>query len=243
MNKNVDLMTQTDFSTPDTKYWPSKLIYEHEQIVTMYTSKWSHYFDLYDRYFSKFRYQKPVVLEIGVDNGGSMQLWRNFFGFGSKIYGFDIRPKVHFDDMIILQGDQGNPEYLDSLVNMLPHFDIVIDDGSHFSEHQILTFKKLFPHMNEGGVYFVEDTHSSYMDTFNGNRHRPDTFINWCKGIVDILHEDYDNTAPTDGWKGRDSNLYRHIDSIHFHDSVIVFDKKLRPKNEVTYVHRDSYIR
>ena len=55
--------------------------------------KWNHYFDIYDRHFSRFRNKEIVILEIGLSHGGSLQMWKNYFGKDAKIYGIDIEPK------------------------------------------------------------------------------------------------------------------------------------------------------
>jgi len=207
--------------------------------TTRYTSKWSNYFEIYDRYFSKFVGKKPVVLEIGVDNGGSMEMWHHYFGENSQIIGVDNRPKITFLDLPnthIIYGNQGDSHFWDNFVSSSVNLDVVIDDGSHYSNHQILTFEKLFPCMNEGGVYLVEDTHASYMDTFYGGLRERHTFIEYCKNLIDVLHEDhYTCDQISKEWM-------RNIHSIHFYDSVVVIEKKLREKNHVTYVHRDKAI-
>ena len=232
-----------------------KDIWYDQTKVTKYTSKWEQYYDVYETYFTKFVGKSPSVLEIGVDNGGNLEALYHYFGEGTVLFGFDIRQKFNIEDLNIpsgalslFHGDQGSPESLDRfndiVVNKLSlPLDIILDDGSHYMDHQILTFKKLFPHMNDGGIYLVEDTHSSYMDIFGGKRGAPHTFIEYCKGIVDTLHEDHDPTAPEGGWQSREGNLYRNIKSIHFYDSVVVIEKGLRQKYQVTYTHRSSYIR
>lgn len=207
--------------------------------TTRYTSKWSHYFELYEQYFHKFRFKEPVVLEIGVDNGGSMEMWAEYFGSDDdhpcEIIGIDNRLKVTDLDIYgtsILHGEQGDPNFWDKFNQEQGPMDIVIDDGSHYSNHQILSFEKLFPHMNDGGIYFVEDTHSSYMDTFYGELKGSWTFIEYCKNIIDTLHEDHYSVTTLYPWM-------RWIKGIHFYDSVVVIEKGLRVKNHVTYSHRE----
>lgn len=225
-------------------------IYYNE--VTRYTSKWNHYFPLYERYFSKFRGQSPVVLEIGVDNGGSLEMWKKYFGPTSNIIGVDNRPKVtSIEGCSIVFGDQGNEIFWENFIAACPHIDIVIDDGSHYMAHQILTFEKLFPHLNEGGVYFCEDTHSSYWNDKVGNP--PSawggglmcdyTFIEYCKMIVDALHDDHiPRESPDFAYVRPFINKYRSIRGIHFYDSVVVAEKGLREKSFVTYTNRDKAI-
>lgn len=217
--------------------------------TTKYTSKWTNYFDVYHMWFQKFIYQHPHVLEIGVDNGGSMQMWYHYFR-NAYLYGVDVRPKFDFNepeaylgftaDLVV--GDQGSGEFWDNFLSVTPKLDVVIDDGSHFQSHQILTFAKLWPHMNEGGIYMIEDTHASYMDIFNGKLGSPDSFIEAMKQCIDGLHVDH--FAPSEQhWINQfNHDTFRTIKAIHFYDSVVVIEKGNRPKNHVTYTNRSIAI-
>ena len=55
--------------------------------------KWDHYFEIYDKYFNKYIDQEVVLLEIGVLQGGSIDLWKKYFGNKLRYYGIDINPK------------------------------------------------------------------------------------------------------------------------------------------------------
>jgi len=120
--------------------------------------KWQHYFEIYDRHLGRYANQKVRVLEIGVDHGGSLQLWRRFFGKHAEIIGIDIRPECAFeeDQIQIRIGDQTDVRFLDSL----GEFDIVIDDGSHVPAHQQISFMALWPKTK--GVYLIEDCHDRF---------------------------------------------------------------------------------
>jgi hypothetical protein len=120
--------------------------------------RWEHYFDIYDRHLSKYQ-DKPVkVLEIGVSHGGSLQIWKAYFGSKAAITGIDIDPRCRDYaeaqiDVIIT--DQANPA-----IGLLGEFDIVIDDGSHVSNDQSASFARLWPHTR--GVYLIEDCHEGF---------------------------------------------------------------------------------
>lgn len=119
--------------------------------------KWSHYFDIYQTHFERFR-RKPVrVLEIGIDHGGSLQLWKRYFGPQAEIIGVDISPAAMFEEPQIKTHcyDQCN-----SRIAELGPFDIVIDDGSHIQSDQEITFEHLWPRTT--GVYLIEDCHRGY---------------------------------------------------------------------------------
>jgi len=217
-------------------------IYENPSLTTRYTSKWEQYFDVYDTYLQKFIGKSPVVLEIGIDNGGFLETLHHYLE-NATIYGVDIRPKVldvGLDNVKIFQGDQGDDKFWDDFISKVPHFDIIIDDGSHFMHHQIQTFEKLFPKMSPKGVYLVEDTHTSYMKEFGGAPGNRDSFIEYSKNIIDYLHMDhYKCINPADP-------SLREINSIHFYDSIVAIERAElsgRPKYQPTYVHREEYIR
>ncbi len=117
--------------------------------------KWRHYFDIYEKHFERFRGKSPRVLELGVDHGGSLQLWKRYFGHGAEIIGVDIDPEAMFEESQITTvcTDQTDPTIAAS-----GPFDIVIDDGSHNPEHQVASFDILWPRCT--GVYLIEDCHS-----------------------------------------------------------------------------------
>jgi hypothetical protein len=119
--------------------------------------KWTHYFDIYEKHFAKYRGTKVRVLEIGIDHGGSLQLWKRYFGAQAEIIGIDIEPKAMFEESQITTKlyDQCDRRIAD-----FGPFDIVIDDGSHIKSHQQQTFDLLWPRTQ--GVYLIEDCHDGY---------------------------------------------------------------------------------
>jgi SAM-dependent methyltransferase len=124
--------------------------------------KWAHYFPIYERHFAKFVGRDVRVLEIGVGHGGSLQLWKRYFGKRAEILGLDIdeRCKAYEEEHIeIYIGDQANPPYFGPL-------DIVIDDGSHRRQDQEASYKALWGQVNPGGIYLIEDCHDGYPHLF-----------------------------------------------------------------------------
>jgi len=120
--------------------------------------RWSHYLDIYEKHFARFRGQSPRVLELGIDHGGSLQLWKRYFGSGAEIIGVDISPDAMFIEPGIRTAcmDQKDP----TIASEFGPFDIIIDDGSHVSEDQEITFGNLWPRCQ--GVYLIEDCHNKY---------------------------------------------------------------------------------
>ena len=118
--------------------------------------KWRHYFEIYDRHFDRFRGKHVRVLEIGVDHGGSLQLWKRYFGLYAHIVGLDIDPRCaeYAEDRIKVHiGNQADV----ALLKSLGKFDIVIDDGSHRLQDQMASFEALWP--DTRSVYLIEDCH------------------------------------------------------------------------------------
>jgi cephalosporin hydroxylase len=190
--------------------------------------KWHHYFDIYDRHFAAFRNTPVRVLEFGVSHGGSLQMWKNYFGPKSHIVGVDINPhcaKFSEPGISILVGDQEDRNFLRSIHRDLPPFDIVIDDGGHTMGQQIATFEEMYLHLNEGGIYLVEDLHTSYWPDFGGGHRRPGSFIEYSKQMIDHLnawHSREDSFLPT--------TFTVNAFGMHFYDSVLVVEKRARVK-------------
>jgi cephalosporin hydroxylase len=104
--------------------------------------KWKHYFEVYDRHFSKYRNKDIVILEIGVSHGGSLQMWKNYFGDRAKIFGIDINPQCkefEEENIKIFIGSQSDRNFLREVKAQIPPIDILIDDGGHTMVQQIVS--------------------------------------------------------------------------------------------------------
>jgi cephalosporin hydroxylase len=199
-------------------------------------NKWIHYFDIYERYFNQYVDKPILMIEIGVFKGGSIDMWKEYFGTKSIIVGIDINPdcKSYEEDQIeIFIGSQDDENFLNSIKNKIGPIDIIIDDGSHMMEHQILTFKVLYDAVKENGIYLCEDTHTSYWGGYRGGYKRPDTFIEYSKNFIDDLHAWYCNQL--DPWKyiGPPSKYTTTLNAIHWYDSIVIFEKLPRTKSKI----------
>jgi Methyltransferase domain len=122
--------------------------------------KWRHYFEIYDRHFSKFVGKDVHMLEIGIYSGGSLEMWKHYFGPRAHIYGVDIEPvcKSYEDPQTkIFIGDQADRLFWQRFKEDVPKLDIVVDDGGHEPDQQIATMEALLPHLRPGGVFLCED--------------------------------------------------------------------------------------
>lgn len=200
------------------------IFYTHEGRLI---HKWDHYFEIYEKYFSKYKGKKLNILEIGISHGGSLQLWKKYFGDQVSIYAIDINPECkQFEDenTKIFIGSQSDRDFLDEVISQLPELDIVIDDGGHTMLQQIVSFEMLYLKVREGGLYMVEDTHTSYWYKFHGGLKSPGTFIEYSKDLIDSLYEDH---VPNKN-EIIINNITKHINAITFYDSVVVFEKLKR---------------
>jgi cephalosporin hydroxylase len=219
---------------------PIRWLREQRSIGHLFTTtggpivdKWESYFRVYERHLSSFRKQRPTMLEIGVSHGGSIAVWQRWLGRGCTLVGIDIEPRcaqLSRRGVSIEIGDQSDLEFLADVARRHGPFDIVLDDGSHFGDHQVATLDVLWPHLNDNAVYMVEDLHTNYWERKRGGLRRPGTFVEYAKSIADDLtafHSETDDFVPT-GWTST-------VESVTFHDSIVVIEKHLHgPSERVT---------
>lgn len=190
------------------------------------------YTPIYSQHFHQLRKNKMNILEIGIGGyddptrgGASLRMWKNYF-INSHIFGIDIYDKSsHVESRInILQGDQSDPKFLEKVMSKMGYVDIIIDDGSHISEHVISSFRYLFPKLKSGGIYVVEDTQTSYWDDMGGDSKdlsNPKTTMNFFKKIIDAVnYSEFDNDIFDE------VEIVSSIFSIHFYHNLIFIYKK-----------------
>lgn len=200
-------------------------------------SKWKHYFQIYEKYFKNYRKEPISLLEIGLFECGSLDMWRNYFHPDSTIVGIDIDKSCSYkasSNVQVLIGDQNNEQFCKSLGKQFNGFDIIIDDGSHQNDHQINSFTWLWPYIKENGLYMIEDVHTSYWDEFKGGFKKPSSCVEFSKNIIDNLNAYHNKENHPDFLKNRYSD---EVLGIYYHDSIIVFEKQKRnePPGMVVY--------
>ena len=161
------------------------------------TDKKDHgYTNVYEKYFESLREQKLKILEIGIADGKSLLTWSDYFK-NSTIIGIDIHKidikekKLDRDNIKIHQGSQSNKNFINEIINIYGNFDIIIDDGSHLRKDVIKSFHLLFPHLNDDGLYIVEDMQTSYNHFFGGNPFDlkySNSHMNFFKHLTDRLN-------------------------------------------------------
>jgi hypothetical protein len=229
------------------------IIYRNDlkKLATFYDAdKWNYhwYAQHYQWHFAPLRLKKLKILEIGVGGyedpqagGESLIMWKDYFP-NSMIYGIDIVDKkaIEEDRIKVFQGRQEDETFLRKVVTEAGKFDIIIDDGSHNGEHVIKSFRRLFPALNNGGFYAVEDTHSSYLPSIKNwskicdysvsphwidyggslDINDPKTSVNYFKSLVDCLsHQEILNPGYSPSY------FDKNIVSIHFYRNLVVLHK------------------
>lgn len=152
------------------------------------TMKWNTYFDVYDELLAGFVGQPITLVEVGVLNGGSLTMWREYLGGQARIIGIDNNPnarRMEVQGFEIFVGDQASPEFWADVFAKVGSIDVLIDDGGHTNRQQVVTLSSSLAHIRDGGLVITEDTHTSYMPHF-GNP-SPYNFVGFAKHIADAI--------------------------------------------------------
>lgn len=205
------------------------------------SDKWEIYLDEYDRLFKELKHKPLSLLEIGVQNGGSLQILASYFENARALVGCDIDlncRKLQFDDprIKLVIGDVNVESTERNILNCARKYDIIIDDGSHKSSDIANAFIRYFPLLKTGGLYIVEDLHCSYWKEFDGGLFYPSSSINFFKKIVDVINYEHwgINAKRSDvicGFEGLHilENIEDNLASIHsieYVNSLCIVKKK-----------------
>jgi len=210
------------------------------------SDKWASYLPHYDQLFAAWREQPVALLEIGVQNGGSLETWAQYFAAGDAFIGCDIDPKcgeLRYDDarVHIVVGDANQAPAFTAINQIRNQFDIVIDDGSHTSNDILTSFINYFPLVKPGGVYVIEDTHCLYLNEYGGGVLNEYGAYAFFKRLVDVLSFQF--------WKDELAvNTYLRtffelratpafilegwVDAIEFKNSIITIRKAHKPGHD-----------
>jgi 8-demethyl-8-alpha-L-rhamnosyltetracenomycin-C 2'-O-methyltransferase len=153
------------------------------------SSLFHNYCHKYERFLPFNRTENLNILEIGVAQGASLKMWSNFYP-NSLVYGIDLSPKCwkpnsEYNNIKVLQGNQSNIDFLNDVSEKYGPFDLVIDDGSHNTKHQYITFNCLVEYLKENGVYIIEDLCTSYWNEFKQDNF---SMVDFLKSLVDDLN-------------------------------------------------------
>jgi hypothetical protein len=191
--------------------------------------KFLHYFDIYERHFAKFVGKEVHIVEVGVYSGGSLKMWRDYFGDKCMVYGVDILDECRnyeSENVKIFIGDQQSREFWREFKSKVPRVDILVDDGGHQAEQQIVTLEEILPHLSPGGVYLCED--------ISGSRMKLTAYVNGLQKQLNTIEGD------------PDANVYQatpfqqQVYSIHQYPYVLVIEKNAQPINELAAVRKGT---
>lgn len=189
----------------------------------------------YQHHFGALRREKLNILEIGIGGfenpkagGASLRMWKEYFP-KSHIFGIDLYDKTPHDAKRIktFRGSQTDEAFLKRVVEQIGKVDIIVDDGSHYNDHVITTFKILFPLLSPKGVYAVEDIQTSYWAEFDGDNWggsvdltAPHTSVNFFRSLIHGLN--YQEFT-----RGDYTPTYfdQHIVGMHFYHNLIFIHK------------------
>jgi len=212
------------------------------------SDKWELYINEWDKIFSTYHDKDVNLFEIGVHNGGSLEIWADYFKNAKQIVGCDIDEacrKLEFEDprVSVIIGDVNTDSVEAAVKALAKNFDIIIDDGSHSSSDIIRAFSRYFNILNPGGLYIIEDLHASYWDEFNGGLHYPFSAISFFKRLVDIPNFEHwrNNQSPDDFLtsfaKHYNTNFdnfeFNTIHKIEFLNSLCIIHKRYPKENKL----------
>ncbi len=165
----------------------------HRNKTGKVSDKWESYLGYYDMLFAPIHNNPITFLEIGVQNGGSLETWANYFKYGQHFVGCDVNPKcgaLNYDDprISVVVGDINAAASYNAIRAISPDFDIVVDDGSHISSDIIKAFLNYFPLVKPGGLYVVEDTHTLYDDEYGGGILNEYGAYSFFKKMIDVIN-------------------------------------------------------
>ena len=128
--------------------------------------KWEKYFSIYEKLFNDYKNKGITFVEIGILDGGSLEIWKKYFGDRSRIIGIDNNPKCkkfQNENYEIFIGSQSDPSFWEKFYNEVGNVDIILDDGGHKNLQQISTVHYSLPYIKNNGLIVVEDMHTSYL--------------------------------------------------------------------------------
>ena len=218
----------------------------HREKLGKQSDKWASYFPYYERRLKETRDAPITLLEIGVQNGGSLETWAAYFPNAIHIIGCDINQKcsrLEYEDQRIkvVIGNANNPATFEAIRGLSESFDIVIDDGSHTSFDIINSFLLYFALLKPGGLYIIEDAHTLYSHAYGGGITNEAGAYGFFKKLIDVLSYQFwrnelslgshlatffpDRRLPkfiADGW----------VEEIEFRNSLIGIRKATVPGHE-----------
>jgi Methyltransferase domain len=172
---------------------------------------------VYEQLLEPRRDETLTLLEIGVLEGASLRMWRDYFP-AARIFGIDFLESAGQaapPGTTVLIGNATDTPFLDAVLEATGPLDVIIDDGGHRPEQQLTSLFYLWPHLRPRGTYAIEDVHTSYLGRWSPGWRQPGTTIEVLKDIVDDVNW---------YWHQRDA-LLDDVESVQFYPELCVLAK------------------
>lgn len=212
------------------------------------SDKWELYINIYQERFEPYRNLPVNLFEIGIQNGGSLEVWEKYFCNAINIIGCDVNEacgslKFESKKIKVVIGDASSLEISPKILDICNRFDIIIDDGSHHSADIVKAFARYFQLLSDGGIYVIEDLHCSYWAEYDGGLYHPESSMAFLKALTDVINfeswglendrgdvlstilEKYDSEIS--------SEILKQIHSIEFINSMCIIKKHEPNKNSL----------
>ena len=202
------------------------------------TDRWMSYINQYERLFNSVRNNPIRLLEIGIQNGGSLEIWIRYFSKASHIVGCDIDPlclNLQYDDprIAVVVGDVCSKETEVKIDEISDVWDIIIDDGSHHSRDILDAFVRFFPKISHGGMFIIEDLHCSYWQEFEGGLANPYSALAFFKRLVDIVNFEH--------W-GTELGCKDYLSVFEFHHGLIINEESLKQVHSIEFINSQCVV-
>ena len=198
------------------------------------TKDWAGFLEIYSNYFKDYKDKEINILEIGIDKGESLKIWRKYFT-RAKICGIDIIDiKFQIEGVDLIKANQTDEKALKEICDKYKGFDIIIDDGGHYSKQIVISLNFLFDYLKDNGLYIVEDLQTSYFPRFGGSRlnlKKKTTSMNYLKSMADSINYEHNNKPFFKSKKFDGMVKY-----IHFYQNVAI----LKKGKSVNYFYKDA---
>ena len=173
------------------------------------------YFQTYEELFKDYIDKEIIFVEIGVLHGGSLLMWRRYLGPKARIIGIDLDPKakeLEKDGFEIFIGSQSDISFWEKFYAQVGKIDVLLDDGGHVNDQQIITLSEAIKNTNDGGVIVVEDVHTSYLKKFGSPSKF--SFINYGKYLIDVINSRFPGIKSTNEYN-------KKIYYMSFYNSIV----------------------
>ena len=208
-------------------------IYKNLKRVSL---KYDTYFQTYEEMFSKYVGKKITFVEVGVLQGGSLFMWKDYFGKDARIIGIDLHPnakELEKHGFEIYTGSQSDKNFWKNFYSKVGKIDILLDDGGHGNDQQIITLSESVNNINDNGIIVTEDVHTSYLKKF-GNPSKY-SFINYSKYLVDVVNSRFPEIKIN-----KNNDFRKKIYSISFYESLVAIKINSKKSIEPTALRNDE---